>query len=180
MVRIVKIKYDVWLTKTIPHSLFVLCFCGRLSKGWSQKGALLLWHYCYSTTRLFQHSPSKFPIFLQLSYGFGGLTSDFCTHIIKNYLFIFTIINMYYFFMVTKMHKKILVIIFFSSLWSVWIELKWLFSAQISFVLFYFILVPVFQVVRFPNDACEISGGSYNGTCYTALVFFKLIPWYPW
>ena len=41
---------------------------------------------------------------------------------------------------------------------------------QIVFGLLYFILVPVFQVVRFPNDACEISGGSYNGTCYTALV----------
>ena len=44
-------------------------------------------------------------------------------------------------------------------------------NRPILFGLFYFILVPVFQVVRFPNDACEISGGSYNGTCYTALVF---------
>ena len=32
------------------------------------------------------------------------------------------------------------------------------------------LLVPVsmFQVVRFPNDPCVISGGSKNGTCYTA------------
>jgi len=29
-------------------------------------------------------------------------------------------------------------------------------------------LLPVFQVVRFPNDPCEISAGSKNGTCYTA------------
>ena len=28
--------------------------------------------------------------------------------------------------------------------------------------------VPVFQVVRFPNDPCVISGGEKNGTCYTA------------
>ena len=46
-------------------------------------------------------------------------------------------------------------------------------SRPTLFGLFYFILVPVFQVVRFPNDACEISGGSYNGTCYTALVFLN-------
>jgi hypothetical protein len=30
------------------------------------------------------------------------------------------------------------------------------------------ISVPVFQVVRFPNDICVISGGTKNGTCYTA------------
>merc|ERR1719225_1842890 len=29
-------------------------------------------------------------------------------------------------------------------------------------------VLPVFQVVRFPNDPCVISGGSKNGTCYTA------------
>lgn len=29
-------------------------------------------------------------------------------------------------------------------------------------------LLPVFQVVRFPNDPCVVSGGSKNGTCYTA------------
>lgn len=29
-------------------------------------------------------------------------------------------------------------------------------------------LLPVFQVVKFPNDACAVSGGSKNGTCYTA------------
>ena len=33
---------------------------------------------------------------------------------------------------------------------------------------FLFILVPVFQVVRFPNDICIITGGAKNGTCYTA------------
>ena len=27
-------------------------------------------------------------------------------------------------------------------------------------------LLPIFQVVRFPNDAC--SGTTRNGTCYTA------------
>merc|ERR1711983_501079 len=27
--------------------------------------------------------------------------------------------------------------------------------------------LPIFQVVRFPNDACTVSGGSKNGTCYT-------------
>lgn len=29
-------------------------------------------------------------------------------------------------------------------------------------------LLPVFQVVKFPNDACAVTGGSKNGTCYTA------------
>jgi len=29
-------------------------------------------------------------------------------------------------------------------------------------------VLPIFQVVRFPNDACIISGGAKNGTCYTA------------
>ena len=29
-------------------------------------------------------------------------------------------------------------------------------------------LVPVFQVVRFPNDPCYVTGASKNGTCYTA------------
>jgi len=29
-------------------------------------------------------------------------------------------------------------------------------------------ILPVFQVVRFPNDVCVISGGAKNGTCYTA------------
>lgn len=29
-------------------------------------------------------------------------------------------------------------------------------------------ILPVFQVVRFPNDVCAISGGTKNGTCYTA------------
>jgi len=29
-------------------------------------------------------------------------------------------------------------------------------------------LLPVFQVVKFPNDACSVTGGSKNGTCYTA------------
>merc|ERR1719510_408423 len=29
-------------------------------------------------------------------------------------------------------------------------------------------VLPVFQVVRFPNDICVISGGTKNGTCYTA------------
>jgi len=28
--------------------------------------------------------------------------------------------------------------------------------------------LPVFQVVKFPNDACSVTGGSKNGTCYTA------------
>merc|ERR1719225_2608150 len=28
-------------------------------------------------------------------------------------------------------------------------------------------VLPVFQVVRFPNDPCVISGGTKNGTCYT-------------
>merc|ERR1711936_1233074 len=28
-------------------------------------------------------------------------------------------------------------------------------------------LLPVFQVVRFPNDPCAVVGGSKNGTCYT-------------
>jgi len=28
-------------------------------------------------------------------------------------------------------------------------------------------LLPIFQVVKFPNDPCTISGGSKNGTCYT-------------
>jgi hypothetical protein len=28
-------------------------------------------------------------------------------------------------------------------------------------------LLSVFQVVKFPNGACEVSGGSQNGTCYT-------------
>ena len=28
--------------------------------------------------------------------------------------------------------------------------------------------VPVFQVVRFPNDVCIVSAGAKNGTCYTA------------
>ena len=32
--------------------------------------------------------------------------------------------------------------------------------------------MPVFQVVRFPNDGCEVAGGSRNGTCYTASVYF--------
>ena len=32
----------------------------------------------------------------------------------------------------------------------------------------FFSSVPVFQVVRFPNDPCEISAGAKNGTCYTA------------
>jgi len=27
--------------------------------------------------------------------------------------------------------------------------------------------LPVFQVVKFPNDACAVTGGSKNGTCYT-------------
>ena len=31
-----------------------------------------------------------------------------------------------------------------------------------------FTVVPVFQVVRFPNDICIVSGGAKNGTCYTA------------
>lgn len=29
-------------------------------------------------------------------------------------------------------------------------------------------ILPVFQVVRFPNTGCVISGGTKNGTCYTA------------
>merc|ERR1711971_141712 len=29
-------------------------------------------------------------------------------------------------------------------------------------------VLPVFQVVKFPNDACTVTGGSKNGTCYTA------------
>jgi len=29
-------------------------------------------------------------------------------------------------------------------------------------------LLPVFQIVRFPNDPCEVSSGTKNGTCYTA------------
>merc|ERR1711990_179234 len=29
-------------------------------------------------------------------------------------------------------------------------------------------LLPVFQVVRFPNDPCTVTGGPKNGTCYTA------------
>jgi len=29
-------------------------------------------------------------------------------------------------------------------------------------------LLPVFQIVRFPNDPCAVTGGSKNGTCYTA------------
>jgi len=29
-------------------------------------------------------------------------------------------------------------------------------------------VLPVFQVVRFPNDPCVIAGGTKNGTCYTA------------
>merc|ERR1711963_288678 len=29
-------------------------------------------------------------------------------------------------------------------------------------------VLPIFQVVRFPNDICVISGGTKNGTCYTA------------
>ena len=33
---------------------------------------------------------------------------------------------------------------------------------------FEIILVPVFQVVKFPNDICIVSGGSKNGTCYTS------------
>jgi len=28
-------------------------------------------------------------------------------------------------------------------------------------------ILPVFQVVRFPNDPCTVTGGSKNGTCYT-------------
>ena len=32
---------------------------------------------------------------------------------------------------------------------------------------FFQISVPVFQVVRFPNDICVVSG-TKNGTCYTA------------
>jgi hypothetical protein len=28
-------------------------------------------------------------------------------------------------------------------------------------------VLPVFQVVKFPNDACSVTGGSKNGTCYT-------------
>lgn len=28
-------------------------------------------------------------------------------------------------------------------------------------------ILPVFQVVRFPNDGCIVSGGTKNGTCYT-------------
>lgn len=28
-------------------------------------------------------------------------------------------------------------------------------------------VLPVFQVVRFPNDPCVVSGGTKNGTCYT-------------
>lgn len=35
-------------------------------------------------------------------------------------------------------------------------------------MLILFVLVPVFQVVRFPNDPCYVGGGSKNGTCYTA------------
>merc|ERR1711936_488059 len=29
-------------------------------------------------------------------------------------------------------------------------------------------VLPIFQVVRFPNDPCIISSGTKNGTCYTA------------
>lgn len=29
-------------------------------------------------------------------------------------------------------------------------------------------VLPIFQVVRFPNDPCTVSGGSKNGTCYTS------------
>merc|ERR1712141_524190 len=29
-------------------------------------------------------------------------------------------------------------------------------------------VLPIFQVVKFPNDPCDVSGGSKNGTCYTA------------
>lgn len=29
-------------------------------------------------------------------------------------------------------------------------------------------ILPVFQVVKFPNDPCAVTGGSKNGTCYTA------------
>merc|ERR1719220_1239772 len=29
-------------------------------------------------------------------------------------------------------------------------------------------VLPVFQVVRFPNDPCTVTGGPKNGTCYTA------------
>ena len=40
---------------------------------------------------------------------------------------------------------------------------------KFNYLLIYiFILVPVFQVVRFPNDPCIIGSSSKNGTCYTA------------
>jgi len=29
------------------------------------------------------------------------------------------------------------------------------------------VILPIFQVIRFPNDPCAVSGGSKNGTCYT-------------
>ena len=42
------------------------------------------------------------------------------------------------------------------------------YTADMIFITFFSLIVPVFQVVRFPNDACAISGGAKNGTCYTA------------
>ena len=29
-------------------------------------------------------------------------------------------------------------------------------------------LLNVFSIVKFPNDACNTTGGNYYGTCYTA------------
>ena len=39
---------------------------------------------------------------------------------------------------------------------------------QLSLIKIDFFSVPVFQVVRFPNDPCIVDEGSKNGTCYTA------------
>ena len=41
-------------------------------------------------------------------------------------------------------------------------------SLKFNKIFVYFFSVPIFQVVRFPNDICVIDGGSKNGTCYTA------------
>ena len=41
---------------------------------------------------------------------------------------------------------------------------KWVWNDQFPFMS----LVPVFQVVRFPNDVCLVTDGVKNGTCYTA------------
>ena len=55
---------------------------------------------------------------------------------------------------------------------------KSVFSTYVQLNYSLFAVLPIFQVVKFPNDVC--SGGSRNGTCFTAWVHVTDSGWTFW